>query len=110
MIERLKNCPNCAGTLNEAGACKFCGSKIYDFLTIDFSDRKYPSARTYIRLKVQDKIVLAPIMIDNVTMTMEPLYSDLHCENGSYLKRMHPRTSLDIHCMVIDNIYQIEEA
>lgn len=39
MIERLTNCPNCGGTLNEAGRCEFCGSKVYDFLTIDFNSR-----------------------------------------------------------------------
>lgn len=26
MIERLKNCPNCAGILDDAGRCKYCGS------------------------------------------------------------------------------------
>lgn len=108
MIEQLKNCPNCGGTLNEAGCCNFCGSKVYDFLTIDFSGR-LPTAKTYIRIKVDDKIVLAPIIIDNVSMTMEPLYAVITCEDGPSLKRMHPRTSMDIHCMVIDNIYQFED-
>lgn len=109
MIERLTNCPTCGGILNEAGRCRFCGSKVYDFLTIDFSEKNYPSARTYIRIKVNGKIVLAPVIIDNVSMTTEPLYYDFPCENGSYLKRMCPRTSLDMHCLVVDKVYQFEE-
>lgn len=40
MIEKLKNCPNCAGILDEAGRCKYCGSKVYDFLTLDFGGEK----------------------------------------------------------------------
>lgn len=32
MIEPLKECPHCAGTLNDAGRCTYCGSKVYDFM------------------------------------------------------------------------------
>lgn len=49
MIEALKNCPNCGGTVNEAGRCEFCGSKVYDFTE---------EPHYHIRIKVDDKIVL----------------------------------------------------
>ena len=68
MIEKLKNCPQCAGILNEAGRCEFCGSKVYDFLTIDFNDRDMPSAKTYIRLKVNGKVALAPVIVNTVSI------------------------------------------
>ena len=74
MIERLKNCPNCAGILNEAGRCRYCGSKVYDFLSLDFSsDREYPTAQSYIRIKTDKKIILAPIAAS----------SDEYCANSS---------------------------
>ena len=37
MAKLLKtlNCPNCGGVLNEVGECKFCGSKVYDFTSLN---------------------------------------------------------------------------
>lgn len=112
MIEELKNCPNCGGTLNEAGRCSFCGSKVYDFLTIDFNKREYPSALTYVRMRVKDpnghsKIVIAPIIVDTVSMTSRPEY----CSCGypdSIATRMQVETTMDIHCQVVDSAYLIE--
>lgn len=66
MIDRLTNCPQCGGILNEAGRCEFCGSKVYDFLNISFEDRYMPSANTYIRVKHGGKILLAPVTIDHI--------------------------------------------
>lgn len=71
MIEKLKNCPNCGGTLNEAGRCSFCGSKVYDFLSINFDHTYHPSAKTYIRIKSNGKIILAPIIVETVAITLE---------------------------------------
>jgi hypothetical protein len=112
MIEELKNCPNCGGTLNEAGRCSFCGSKVYDFLTINFDKQKYPSALTYVRMRVKDsngkyKIIIAPIIVDTVAMTSRPEY----CSCGypdSIATRMRVETTLDIHCQVVDSAYLIE--
>lgn len=115
MIEALKNCPNCGGTLNESGRCSFCGSKVYDFLTIDFNNRNYPSARTYIRMRVKDpkgnsKVVLAPIIVDTVEMTSKPEYESLPMiDNDKELMRCRIETTLDIHCNVIDSMYMIFE-
>lgn len=115
MIEALKNCPNCGGTLNEAGRCSFCGSKVYDFLSIDFNKRECPSARTYIRMRVKDpkgnsKVVLAPIIVDTVEMTSKPEYDSLPMiDNDKELMRCRIETTLDIHCQVIDSMYMIYE-
>lgn len=83
MIEPLKNCPNCGGILNEAGSCKFCGSKIYDFLSINFSKYNMPSAKTYIRIKSGNKIYLTPIYVTNVSMSwftsVEPMKINIEC-------------------------------
>lgn len=76
MIEQLKNCPQCGGVLNEAGRCEFCGSKVYDFLSIDFGcKRNSMSAKTYIRIRANNQIMLAPIIVSNVGITMS---SDPH--------------------------------
>lgn len=29
-MEKLENCPNCGGILDDLGRCEFCGSKVYD--------------------------------------------------------------------------------
>ena len=83
MIEQLKNCPNCGGILNEAGSCKFCGSKVYDFLSINFSKHNMPSAKTYIRIKSGNKIYLTPIYVTNVSMSwftsVEPMKINIEC-------------------------------
>ena len=113
MIERLKNCPNCAGTLNEAGSCRFCGSKVYDFLSIDFdADKKYHTAKTYIRIKIDGKIVLAPIIVNTVSMTSRPVYDDFVSFDGKhpYLKKLQTiETEIDINCNVVGNMYKFQE-
>ena len=70
MIEQLKNCPNCGGTLNDAGRCSFCGSKVFDFLSINFDHTYRPSAKTYIRIKSGDRIIIAPVIVEAVDVTL----------------------------------------
>lgn len=65
MIERLKNCPNCAGYLDDSGRCNFCGSKIYDFCDIDVMSPE----KNYLRIKTNKGIVTAPVMADTVNLT-----------------------------------------
>lgn len=99
MIERLKNCPNCAGILNEAGKCQFCGSKVYDFLSLDFSsNRAYPTAQTYIRIKTNKGIILAPIACPHCSITREAV--DCYCWN----------TKIDATFNVVGDIVYLEEA
>ena len=57
-MNKLHNCPNCAGYLNDSGRCEFCGSKVYDFVNVDFDEH----ARTYIRIKSGGKIMTMPVI------------------------------------------------
>ncbi len=68
MIERLKNCPNCAGFLDDFGRCEFCGSKVYDFCDIDVTNRGNRD-RAYIRIKTDKQVILAPVITNTVNIT-----------------------------------------
>ena len=76
IIDRLHNCPNCGGTLQDDGACRFCGSKVYDFLQVDLKDYK----PTYIRMKFDGKIILMPVRFELAEIHMHDdtpvFYSD----------------------------------
>lgn len=103
MIEPLVNCPNCGGSLNEAGRCVFCGSKIYDFMSIDFSKEKYPTAKAFVRIKDQEgRIILAPVIVDSVELRIEPSHPD----NPFILAR--DSMSLDIHCAISGNVIMVD--
>lgn len=109
MIERLTNCPNCCGRLNEAGRCEFCGSKVYDFLTIDFNDRNMPSAKTYIRIKSNGKIVLAPVIIDTMEATIK---SDVYITEFMDVRQYAYRPcypEININFIVVGDMIQIDE-
>lgn len=111
MIEKLKNCPNCGGTLNEAGRCSFCGSKVYDFLSINFDHTYHPSAKTYIRIKSNGKIILAPVIVNNSrieTRVSEVVASTL----GTGTRYIHSSPSIDIELdlAVIGEVVQIDDA
>ena len=109
MIERLKNCPQCGGTLNEAGRCEFCGSKVYDFLTIDFNDRNMPSAKTYVRIKANGKIVLAPVIID--TMEVQIKSDDYVTDFFDSRQYIHRPCcpEMNINFIVVGDMIQIDE-
>ena len=109
MIEQLKNCPQCGGILNEAGRCEFCGSKVYDFLNIDFDNPGYPSAKTYIRIKNNRKIYIAPIIVNNVSIKWgydcDPiLYSD-----NRIATELTYNQDLDVNFSVVGDMYVIDE-
>lgn len=98
MIEKLTNCPSCGGILNEAGRCEFCGSKVFDFLSIDFNAREMPSAKTYIRIKTNGKVMIAPVIIG--TMSMEISRDTLVCSDiysgTEYIRRpVYPTFNVD---------------
>ena len=108
MIERLKNCPNCAGILNEAGKCQFCGSKVYDFLSLDFSsDRAYPTAQTYIRIKTNKAIILAPIACPNCSITREAV--DCYWKENGMVNLNRWNTKIDATFNVVGDIIYLEE-
>ena len=86
MIERLKNCPNCAGILDEVGRCSYCGSKVYDFLTIDFDRyrRGEISSKAYIRVRTCGVIKLIPILyVGDAELKIEPQYNTYRDWNGT---------------------------
>jgi hypothetical protein len=73
-MERLRNCPNCGGYINDGGRCDFCGSKIYDFVALDLEK---PS-KTYLRVKVKGKIYLWPVVFNVAEITTKA--NDLNIE------------------------------
>ena len=98
MIDKLTNCPNCGGYLNDSGRCEFCGSKVFDFLSIDFGSKNMPSAKTYIRIKSNGKVYIAPVMVSTVRMEIpsDTLYcSDLSGESGYIQRRSYPNFNVD---------------
>lgn len=66
-IEKLQNCPNCGGILDDWGKCQFCGSKVYDLCDIDVRVR----GNTYIRILTDNQIILAPIRTNAVSIICE---------------------------------------
>lgn len=60
LIDRLHNCPNCGGTLQDDGCCRFCGSRVYDFVSIDLENYK----PTYLRIRRDGKIIIVPVKFD----------------------------------------------
>lgn len=31
LVQELHNCPNCGGSVDEEGVCRYCGSRVYRF-------------------------------------------------------------------------------
>ena len=67
-MEKLENCPNCGGILDDLGRCEFCGSKVYDLCDIDVTNHGN-RGRTYIRIKTDNRIILAPVITNVVNIT-----------------------------------------
>ena len=118
MIDRLKECPNCAGILNEAGRCTFCGSKIYDFLAIDFAGKSEKEAgmpaKSFIRIRTRMgngkiAVILAPIMIRDVLLETRCDDCDGYYTESGYIPYGSYSTTIDISCNVCGNKYVVEE-
>lgn len=114
MIEKLTNCPQCGGVLNDAGRCEFCGSKVYDFLNISFDERCMPSAKTYLRLKIKNKIVLAPIIVDTMTANVSSFYgsdniSCVACINDYEFMRTPCYPIMSINFAVIGDMIEVDD-
>lgn len=70
-MDKLQNCPNCGGFLDDLGRCEFCGSKVYDLCDIDVR-ATCPSGkrgRTYIRILTDNRLILAPVITNTVNIT-----------------------------------------
>lgn len=79
-MERLTNCPNCGGYLNDSGRCEFCGSKVYDFVNVDFDK----PAKTYIRIRNKGKIITAPVVFNFGSIQID--YPTTTIEAGNYCR------------------------
>lgn len=108
-LEQLKNCPQCGGILNEAGRCQFCGSKVYDFLAIDFGyTRKnlIKRPKTYLRIRdSNDRIILMPVVVTNFSEKIEApcIYCNTLGES-SYTIPMRSNIELEVNFAVIGDI------
>lgn len=92
-MEKLENCPNCGGILDDLGRCEYCGSKVYDLCDIDVTNRGN-RGRTYIRIKTDNRIILAPVITNVVNIT---------CSRDSF-------PTMDIEFMICGNMTMQEES
>lgn len=77
MIDKLHNCPNCGGYLNDHGRCEFCGSKVYDFCDIDLAlDPTKSPQKTYLRIKTKEGIWTVPVYADALQVSRPTTYAD----------------------------------
>ena len=101
-METLKNCPNCGGLLEDSGRCRYCGSKIYDFLSVDFDGNK----PTYVRIRTRDgKIATMPIIIHECSLTSSPIYADFKTDEGVTLRMASDNdTTMSMEARVVGEI------
>ncbi len=85
IIDRLHNCPNCGGTLQDDGACRFCGSRVYDFVSVDMENYK----PTYLRMKIHGKIIIMPVRFCNTSIRSSIESRTLHA-NEDHIVTMEP--------------------
>lgn len=108
-LEKLNNCPNCDGILDDAGRCIFCGSKVYDFLTLSFDN---PRAKTYIRIKVGNKIGILSVYPQNANYTIDrdSYYADMY-DDGIYIHRAKSYgADLEVNFRVLDDVvWEVDE-
>ena len=62
-MKLIHNCPNCGGTLQDDGRCRFCGSKVYDLTDISLKEPKY------IRMRIGNNIIIGRVRFDDFTIT-----------------------------------------
>ena len=109
-IEKLKNCPNCAGILDEVGRCKYCGSKVYDFLTLNFNGGM-GNAKSYIRIRSGKMIQLIPITYAiGASFKVEPVFCSLmDTSNFEYRVSRPPRIEAEISFICDGEIIEYED-
>ena len=82
IIDRLHNCPNCGGTLQDDGACRFCGSRVYDFVAVDMEDYK----PTYLQIKRDGKIMIMPVRFNSVSTRWYRQDECFYLDDNPYIK------------------------
>lgn len=81
--DSITNCPNCGGVLAEKDGylnCKYCGTTIYDFATLDV-EKPF-----YMRLKTRQGVVLCKVRCVTADMQMSTESPCLFDEEGRYLR------------------------
>ena len=74
MIE-LKNCPNCGGSLDDNGRCKYCDSKIYNLtdINIDFDTKDI----LVMKIKLNGQETLVNCYPTSVCMEIDPEFDSV---------------------------------
>lgn len=72
-MEKLKNCPNCGGVLDDTGRCMYCKSKVYDLTDINID----MDSNDIILMKVKQggKTMIMKVRPVTMSIKMEPLYN-----------------------------------
>ena len=99
-MEQFHNCPNCGGYLNDAGRCEFCGSKVYDFVNVDFDKHN----KTYIRIRSNGKIITAPVIFNVGTLTVDTSMSTADMCYSSMLFQEKPILTGTIDYLVVGDV------
>ena len=97
IIERLHNCPNCGGTLQDDGACRFCGSRVYDFVAVDMEDYK----PTYLRIKRDGKIIIMPVRFNSVSTRWYSNDAVLYGDDNPYIRYSQFRSEGELSFTVV---------
>jgi hypothetical protein len=79
-MEKLKNCPNCGGVLDDTGRCMYCKSKVYDLtdINIDMNSNDI----MLMKVKHGDQTIIMKVRPVNMSIKMEPSYDELIAMNG----------------------------
>lgn len=106
-MNKLHNCPNCGGYLNDSGRCEFCGSKVYDFVNVDFDEH----TRTYIRIKSGGKIMTTPVIFHtaNIDIHSEQILNDIDLGYLPYTIPCWRRTGVLEFDIIGDTITEVEK-
>ena len=85
-MERLKNCPNCGGILDDEGRCMYCKSKVYDLtgMTINLDSRDI----VLLKVKYYGHDVIMKGYPTNLSLTMNNEYDDVYSKAGAHMVRV----------------------
>lgn len=79
--ELITNCPNCGGVLAEKDGylnCKYCGTTIYDFATLDV-EKPF-----YMRVKTRQGVILSKVRCVTAEMQMTTYSPCFYDETGMH--------------------------
>lgn len=98
--ERLHNCPNCGGTLQDDGKCRFCGSVVYDFVGIDLDKHK----PVFIRMRHNGRIVHFKMIITGADFKMWNDGPVLYADNNPTMYISVPRWEGSVDFDIVGDI------